>query len=55
MGKRLNDMFDFQRFCNNEKLNSVIVSTEEKYSSAEISDDDLELVSAAGETGIILY
>lgn len=46
--KRLRALFEYQRFQRNSHLASLIEETEEKYSH-ELSDDDLELVNAAGD------
>lgn len=48
MEKKLRNLFDFQRFSQNERLAAIIADTEERYSNV-ISDDDLEAVNAAGE------
>lgn len=47
--KNLKDLFAFQRFAQNAALQSLIRETEDRYASAELSDDDLTCVSAAGE------
>ena len=47
--KRLEKLFDFQRFQNNPRLASLIAETESRYEEA-LSDEILEEVSAAGET-----
>lgn len=43
----LGRLFDFQKYEDNEKLRKIIADTEERYDSA-LSDDDLEMVNAAG-------
>ena len=48
MEKKLKKLFDFQRFEQNKALEKLIPETENRY-AAELSDDDLALVSAAGE------
>ena len=48
MEKELKKLFDYQRFEKNEKLEKLIRETEGRY-AAELSDDDLSFVSAAGE------
>ena len=48
MEKKLKKLFDYQRFEKNEKLEKLIRDTESRYAT-ELSDDDLSLVSAAGE------
>lgn len=45
--KILKILFDYQRFEGNEKLKDMIAETEARYQD-ELSDDELELVSAAG-------
>ena len=52
MEKKLKNIFDFQRFEKNERLEKLIRETESRY-AAELSDDDLSLVNAAGDTAII--
>ena len=46
--QKLKKLFDFQRFEKNERLENLIRETESRY-AAELSDDDLSLVNAAGE------
>ncbi len=46
--KTLSILFDYQRFENDRSLEELIDNAEDKY-SAELSDDDLSSVSAAGE------
>ncbi len=48
MEKKLKALFDFQRFAGDPRLSRLIEETEER-SEKELSDDDLSLVSAAGE------
>lgn len=48
MENRLNKLFEFQKFENNPRLAKLIRETESRYGSA-LSDDDLDMVSAAGE------
>ena len=48
MENKLRKLFEYQRFENNSRLAKIISETENRYSS-ELSDDDLEFVSAAGE------
>ena len=52
MEKKLKKLFDYQRFEKNERLEKIIKETESRY-AAELSDDDLSLVNAAGDTAII--
>ena len=44
----LKKLFDYQKFGKNERLERIIKETEIRY-DAELSDDDLSLVNAAGE------
>ena len=48
MANKLSQLFDRQRFQQNPRLAKVIGEVESRYASA-LSDDELELVSAAGE------
>lgn len=48
MEKKLNAMFDYQKFEKNSSLAKLIAETENRY-AAELSDDDLGFVNAAGE------
>ena len=48
--KKLSQAFDFQKFQQNPKLAGIVRETEGRYAKAALSDDDLELVSAAGDT-----
>ena len=48
MNKKLKMLFDYQRFEQNEKLEKLIQETESRYAK-ELSEEDLSLVSAAGE------
>ena len=40
--------FDLQRFAENERLRSVIDRSHARMKGRELSDDDLDLVAAAG-------
>ena len=51
MEKTLKILFDYQLFEQNEKLERLIRETESRC-AGELSDEDLTLVSAAGEPGI---
>jgi hypothetical protein len=58
MSKNLKHLFDFQKFEGNSRLASMIAETESRYGvgmtrNMELSDDDLELVSAAGNTDLM--
>ena len=50
--KKLSQAFDFQKFQQNPKLAGIVRETEGRYAEAALSDDDLGLVSAAGETTV---
>ena len=45
---KLSQAFDFQKFRQNPKLEAITSDVENRYDKAALSDDDLELVSAAG-------
>ena len=46
--KRLHQAFDYQRFAENAHLQAVIDASHARFAARELSDDDLEFVSAAG-------
>lgn len=48
MENKLRKLFEYQRFEGNSRLAKIIGETESRY-GAEISDDDLEFIAAAGE------
>lgn len=48
MESSLKQLFDFQRFQNNDRLARMISETESRYIK-ELNDEDLSFVSAAGE------
>ena len=48
MENKLKRLFEYQKFEQNERLAKLIAETEARQ-AAEISDDDLELVAAAGD------
>lgn len=50
--KKLARAFDFQRFQQNPRLAAITCEAESRYAKAALSDDDLELVSAAGDTTV---
>lgn len=52
MENKLKSAFEFQRFSPNSRLSKLIAETEAKY-GAEISDDDLDFVNAAGEIDFV--
>ena len=45
----LERLFDFQQFEKNEALQSVIDEVEGRYFRTELSEEELELFSAAGD------
>jgi len=45
---KLSQAFDFQKFQQNSRLAAITRDVESRYDKADLSDDDLELVSAAG-------
>ena len=47
--KLLKELFDFQRFERDPCLGSVIDEVMERFSGVELSEDDLDTVSAAGD------
>lgn len=51
MEKKLQTMFEYQRFDPSSKLAKMISRTEGRYARA-ISDDELEFVAAAGSTAM---
>lgn len=54
MEKKLKQLFDFQRFQNNERLARMIIQTENRYNK-ELDDEALSFVSAAGEQSCRQY
>ena len=50
--KKLSQAFDFQKFQQNPWRAGIVRETEGRYAKAALADDDLELVSAAGETTV---
>ena len=48
MERMITNLFDFQRFKQNTRLENIIQDAEGRYDNA-LCDDDLEWVSAAGE------
>ena len=48
--RRLIQAFDFQRFEGNERLQAVIDASHRRMNERELSDDELDLVAAAGNT-----
>ena len=49
MEKLLTSLFDFQRFEKNRELQSIIDEVEQKYGVTEMTDDELDLLAAAGD------
>lgn len=47
MENKLKAMFDYQHFDGNKKLESMLMAAENRH-PAMLSDDDLDMVSAAG-------
>jgi len=45
---KLSQAFDYQKFQQNPKLAAITRDAERRYDKTALSDDDLELVSAAG-------
>ncbi len=54
MEKKLKKLFDYQKFEKNPRLEKLIGESEARYKAAELSDENLEMVSAAGEASAIL-
>ena len=54
MEKKLTRLFDYQKFQGNARLAAIIGDVESRYARA-LSDDELELVNAAGDAdGLLL-
>ena len=49
MEQKLKRLFDYQKFARNPRLDAMLSEAEGRYDHA-VSDDDLELVSAAGNS-----
>ena len=49
MEKLLTSLFDYQRFEKNPSLQSIIDEVEGRYSVTEVTDDELEMLAAAGD------
>ncbi len=51
MEKKIARLFDYQKYAANKDLADIISDVESRYSldAVELSDDDLSLVSAAGD------
>lgn len=48
MEEKLKTLFDFQRYEQNARLQTVIDSVKARYSTRELSLEDMEWVAAAG-------
>ena len=48
MEKRLSLLFDYQKYEKNADLQAVIDSVHARYSARQLSDDEADLVAAAG-------
>ena len=48
MEEKISLLFDFQSYEENEDLQSVIDAVHARYASRQLSDDEAELVAAAG-------
>ena len=53
MEKRLQQLFDYQRFEENARLSTVINSVKARYNKRELNEDDLEWVAAAGNPDLL--
>ena len=51
MENKLRRVFDYQKFTSNRRLGAMIAETERRYQA--LNDDELFLVSAAGDTDIM--
>lgn len=49
MEQKLTRLLDYQRFAQKSRLSGIIADVESRYAGA-LADDDLEQVSAAGDT-----
>lgn len=49
MEQKLKRLFDYQKFQKNPRLEALLSKAEGRYEGA-LTDDDLELVSAAGDS-----
>ena len=53
MEQRLRRLFDYQRFENNKRLSTMLLDALKRYDfsfEGELSDDDVDLLNAAGTT-----
>lgn len=53
MEQKLKRLFDYQRFQKNSRLDAMLAEAEGR--CAEVDDDALELVSAAGDDSLMEY
>ena len=55
MENKLSRLFDYQKYAPNDKLSSIIRDVESRYSLdvQELSDDELGMLNAAGNTDVI--
>ena len=55
MESKLSRLFDYQKYAPNDKLSSIIRDVESRYSLdvQELSDDELGMLNAAGNTDVI--
>lgn len=54
MEQKLKRMFDYQKFQKNSRLEAMLAEAEGRYEGS-LSDDALELVSAAGDSRLMLH
>lgn len=54
MEKKLHHLFDYQKFQKNSRLDAILSEAEKRYADG-LSDADLELVSAAGGSQLMLH
>ena len=47
--RKLSELFDYQRFVGNKRLQALIDDTERRRLNRALSDDELERVNAAGD------
>lgn len=47
--RKLSELFDYQRFVGNKRLQALIDDTERRRLNRALSDDELERVNAVGE------
>lgn len=47
--RKLSELFDYQRFVGNKRLQALIDDPERRRLNRALSDDELERVNAAGE------